>query len=345
MKINKLVASLLAVSLLAFPVVQVSADENISLTVNGKSVETQVPPTIIDGRTMVPVRDIFEACGAKVNWDANTKTITGEKGNTTVVMQIDSNMLFINEKVTEMDATPVIIDGRTLAPARYVAESFGGIVDWNAEDKVVMIDVDDSDEDVTETTTEETTVTEETTEVTTVTETTEETTVTEETTEVTTVTETTEATTVTETTTVAEPSDMIVNAVRSDLQKAMGTYSLGSYATAGKFKTTVMKQTTDNWASMATTAVDKKYVAANKTLYYRINNCYKVIDELYATKKYSSKLSDLRNIMAEYKTKANDIINESFKTRNADEINKISNEIATFVNNMRTEVKVLADNT
>ena len=326
MKINKLVASLLAVSLLAFPVVQVSADENISLTVNGKSVETQVPPTIIDGRTMVPVRDIFEACGAKVNWDANTKTITGEKGNTTVVMQIDSNMLFINEKVTEMDATPVIIDGRTLAPARYVAESFGGIVDWNAEDKVVMIDVDDSDEDVTETTTEETTVTEETTEVTTVTE-------------------TTEATTVTETTTVAEPSDMIVNAVRSDLQKAMGTYSLGSYATAGKFKTTVMKQTTDNWASMATTAVDKKYVAANKTLYYRINNCYKVIDDIYATKKYSSKLSDLRNIMAEYKTKANDIINESFKTRNADEINKISNEIATFVNNMRTEVKVLADNT
>ena len=317
MKINKLVASLLAVSLLAFPVVQVSADENISLTFN---------VNIIDGRTMVPVRDIFEACGAKVNWDANTKTITGEKGNTTVVMQIDSNMLFINEKVTEMDATPVIIDGRTLAPARYVAESFGGIVDWNAEDKVVMIDVDDSDEDVTETTTEETTVTEETTEVTTVTE-------------------TTEATTVTETTTVAEPSDMIVNAVRSDLQKAMGTYSLGSYATAGKFKTTVMKQTTDNWASMATTAVDKKYVAANKTLYYRINNCYKVIDELYATKKYSSKLSDLRNIMAEYKTKANDIINESFKTRNADEINKISNEIATFVNNMRTEVKVLADNT
>ena len=57
MKINKLIASLLAVSLLAFPVVQVSADENISLTVNGEKVETQVPPTIIDGRTMVPVRD------------------------------------------------------------------------------------------------------------------------------------------------------------------------------------------------------------------------------------------------------------------------------------------------
>ena len=326
MKLTRIIVALVISLLCLIPTVSAYSEKVISLEIDGTVIRTEVPPTVIGGRTMVPVRDIFEACGANVTWDPATKKITGSKGGKNVVMQVGSNKLYMNSSVATMDCTPVIIEGRTLAPARYVAESFGGIVDWNAEDKVVMIDDDDSDEDVTETTTEETTVTEETTEVTTVTE-------------------TTEATTVTETTTVAEPSDMIVNAVRSDLQKAMGTYSLGSYATAGKFKTTVMKQTTDNWASMATTAVDKKYVAANKTLYYRINNCYKVIDELYATKKYSSKLSDLRNIMAEYKTKANDIINESFKTRNADEINKISNEIATFVNNMRTEVKVLADNT
>ena len=49
--------------------------------------------------------------------------------------------------------------------------------------------------------------------------------------------------------------------------------------------------------------------------------------------------------MAEYKTKVNDIINESFKTRNAGEINKISSQLGTFITDMRTEVKVLADNT
>ena len=326
MKINKLVASLLAVSLLAFPVVQVSADENISLTVNGKSVETQVPPTIIDGRTMVPVRDIFEACGAKVNWDANTKTITGEKGDTTVVMQIDSNMLFINEKVTEMDATPVIIDGRTLAPARYVAESFGGIVDWNAEDKVVMIDVDDSDEDVTETTTEATTVTEETTEATTVTETTTE-------------------TTTTATTTEAVPSDLIVSTVRSDIQKAVGTYSLGSYETAGKFKATVVKQTTDNWTSMASTAIDKKYVNSSRVFFNRISVCYKAIDDIYGNKNYGKRLSDLRALMADYKKQANEIVDEYLKTRDINEINNLSNKMTQFVADMRTDMKVLYDNT
>ena len=323
MKINKLVASLLAVSLLAFPVVQVSADENISLTVNGKSVETQVPPTIIDGRTMVPVRDIFEACGAKVNWDANTKTITGEKGNTTVVMQIDSNMLFINEKVTEMDATPVIIDGRTLAPARYVAESFGGIVDWDAENKVVMIDVADDDEEITETTTEATTVTEETTEATTVTETTTETTTTATTTE----------------------ADLIVSTVRSDIQKAVGTYSLGSYETAGKFKATVVKQTTDNWTSMASTAIDKKYVNSSRVFFNRISVCYKAIDDIYGNKYYGKRLSDLRALMADYKKQANEIVDEYLKTRDINEINNLSNKMTQFVADMRTDMKVLYDNT
>ena len=318
MKINKLIASLLAVSLLAFPVVQVSADENISLTVNGEKVETQVPPTIIDGRTMVPVRDIFEACGAKVNWDANTKTITGEKGNTTVVMQIDSNMLFINEDVTEMDATPVIIDGRTLAPARYVAESFGGIVDWDAENKVVMIDVTD-DEEVTETTTEETT---------------QSTTVTEETTETTTV-----------ATTVAEPSDMIVKTVRTDLQKAIGTYSLGSYETAGKFKATAIKQTTDNWTSMATTTIDKRYVSVSKVFYTRVSACYRTIDSIYTSKYYSQRLSDLHTTMTNYKKEANELIDEFFKTRDIQELNDITNRLVQFTSDMRTNMKVLYDNT
>ena len=324
MKINKFIASLLAVSLLAFPVVQVSADENISLTVNGEKVETQVPPTIIDGRTMVPVRDIFEACGAKVNWDANTKTITGEKGNTTVVMQIDSNMLFINEDVTEMDATPVIIDGRTLAPARYVAESFGGIVDWDAENKVVMIDVTD-DEEVTETTTEETT---------------QSTTVTEETTETTTATETT-----TVATTVAEPSDMIVKTVRTDLQKAIGTYSLGSYETAGKFKATAIKQTTDNWTSMATTTIDKRYVSVSKVFYTRVSACYRIIDSIYTSKYYSQRLSDLHTTMTNYKKEANELIDEFFKTRDIQELNDISNRLVQFTSDMRTNMKVLYDNT
>ena len=326
MKLTRIIVALVISLLCLIPTVSAYSEKVISLEIDGTVIRTEVPPTVIGGRTMVPVRDIFEACGAKVNWDANTKTITGEKGNTTVVMQIDSNMLFINEKVTEMDATPVIIDGRTLAPARYVAESFGGIVDWDAENKVVMIDVADDDEEITETTTEATTVTEETTEATTVTETTTE-------------------TTTTATTTEAVPSDLIVSTVRSDIQKAVGTYSLGSYETAGKFKATVVKQTTDNWTSMASTAIDKKYVNSSRVFFNRISVCYKAIDDIYGNKNYGKRLSDLRALMADYKKQANEIVDEYLKTRDINEINNLSNKMTQFVADMRTDMKVLYDNT
>lgn len=329
MKIKSALISLVIASMATVPALCVNAESQISLQIEGKTIETQVPPAIIDGRTMVPVRDIFEACGAEVEWDSDTKTITGKKGSTTVVMQIDSKTVFINQEVVEMDAAPVIVEGRTLAPARYVAESFGGIVDWDAENKVVMIQGVDNEEDTTVLTTETTTQT--TTQTTTV-----------ATTEVTTET-TTEA--IKETTTVAIPSDAIVSRVNTDLQNAMGTYSLGSYDTAGKFKTTAVKQITDNWTSMAKTTVDKKYVGVSKTFYNRVSYCYKVIDELYRNKEYGKHLSNLREIMTNYKNDANELINGYYKTRDLTELTNISNQVYKFVSDMRQEVKILSDNT
>lgn len=84
---------------------------------------------------MVPVRVIFEGIGASVEWEENTKTITGKLNNDTVVMQINSKTVSINSNDSDMDASPLIINGRTYAPARYVAESFGYSVGWDSEIK------------------------------------------------------------------------------------------------------------------------------------------------------------------------------------------------------------------
>lgn len=150
-----------AAVLAAFMVSNVMAGESISLKIDDTELECEVPPQIIDGRTMVPVRAIFEAVGAEVSWDSNTKTVTGIKGDTTVEMTVDSRTEFINDEAVEMDAAPIVTEGRTLAPARYVAEAFGCSVEWDAENKAVNIDVKNSDvpETDTETTTEVTTET------------------------------------------------------------------------------------------------------------------------------------------------------------------------------------------
>lgn len=60
--------------------VTASADENIKVIIDIKNVKFDVPPTIVNGRTLVPLRAIFEALGATVEWDDATQTVTSEKG-------------------------------------------------------------------------------------------------------------------------------------------------------------------------------------------------------------------------------------------------------------------------
>ncbi len=117
----------------------VCADDNIKVALNGQYLSFDVPPQIIDGRTMVPIRTIFEAMGATVSWNDATKTATCTKDNTTVEMTANSPIVTINSQATTMDISPMIIDGRTLAPARYVAESFGGSVFWHQSTQTAII--------------------------------------------------------------------------------------------------------------------------------------------------------------------------------------------------------------
>ena len=149
--------------------------ENISITVDGEELETDTPAQIIEGRTMVPLRAIFEALGANVEWDGGSKSIKAQKGDVSIDMQIDNKTFKVGSDEKELDVPPLIIDGRTMVPARAVAESLDCDVEWDGAGKNVIIT--SSDKAVTEETTE---AAEETTEETTET-TTEE--ITEETTE------------------------------------------------------------------------------------------------------------------------------------------------------------------
>jgi hypothetical protein len=76
----------------------------------------------------VPLRAIFEALGATVDWNPATQTITALKDNTTVTLRIGSNVLVRNGQNIALDVPPKIVGGRTVVTARAVAESFGATV-------------------------------------------------------------------------------------------------------------------------------------------------------------------------------------------------------------------------
>ena len=117
----------------------VHCENDIKVLLDGVELEFDVLPQIIDERTFVPLRAIFEALGAEVEWDGVTQTVTAKRDKSTVSLTIGRNIINVNTETVELDVPPQIIDGRTLVPARAVAESFDCIVDWDGKTHTVTI--------------------------------------------------------------------------------------------------------------------------------------------------------------------------------------------------------------
>ena len=114
-------------------------DNHIEVFLHGCYLTFDVDPQLINGRVMVPMRVVFQSIGANVDWNAKTKTITATRGSTVVKATIGSRTLNINGSTKTMDVAPVIINGRTLVPVRFVSESFGYNVNWNSNSRAVTI--------------------------------------------------------------------------------------------------------------------------------------------------------------------------------------------------------------
>lgn len=117
----------------------IAAEKPITVTYNGEQIVFDQPPIIENGRTLVPLRAIFEKLGADVNWNDETKTITAKKGNDTVTLVIDSSTANCNGKTVNLDVPARIVNSRTLVPVRFIADSFGVSVDWNEENRCVVL--------------------------------------------------------------------------------------------------------------------------------------------------------------------------------------------------------------
>jgi hypothetical protein len=111
----------------------------VSVSIDGRDQHFEQMPVIVDGSTLTPLRAIFEAMGAKVTWDANTLTASGTKGGTTVELTIGSRIAMVNGKPVELEQPAALINGFTMAPARFIGEAFDGRVEWEGKTRTVQI--------------------------------------------------------------------------------------------------------------------------------------------------------------------------------------------------------------
>lgn len=123
---------------------QYYAPASASVTLNGQPLATSVPPTVQNGRTLVPMRDIFEALGATVVWSPADRSIAAQKDATRIWLQIGNSTARVNDRNVWLDEAPKISNGSTLVPLRFVSEALGAQVAWNGGQRIVSITTDTS---------------------------------------------------------------------------------------------------------------------------------------------------------------------------------------------------------
>lgn len=141
----RLVTTLLSLLLIALliPAFASAASQGstvgIPLYLNGKQLNPEVAPRIIKDVTMVPVRIIAEELGSKVSWNQEQQQVTITKDSLNIQMVIDKPSATVNGVKLPLDAAPLLMEGNTLLPVRFIAENMGIEVNWNDVARAVYL--------------------------------------------------------------------------------------------------------------------------------------------------------------------------------------------------------------
>ena len=107
--------------------------------INGKTVANDVAPKIVNDRTMLPIRFIAEALGAKVDWIEESQTVKITAENIDISLVIGEDFATVNGEKIDLDSPSFIESDRTYLPIRFVSEKLGADVSWDDATQTVSI--------------------------------------------------------------------------------------------------------------------------------------------------------------------------------------------------------------
>lgn len=112
----------------------------LSLRINGEAVNSNVKPVVLNDRTLVPARAVFEKMGANVDWIGDQQKVLVSLNNFKVELKLDDKTALVNGNQVSMDVPAKLINDSTMIPARFVAEQLNMKVGWREQEKIVSID-------------------------------------------------------------------------------------------------------------------------------------------------------------------------------------------------------------
>ncbi|WP_080833646.1 leucine-rich repeat protein [Cohnella massiliensis] len=100
---------------------------------------------IMNGSTMLPMRDVFENLGATISWDNKTRTVTAQKDDKTIVLQVDSKEAKVNGTVHQLDVPAQLFNSKTMVPVRFASEMLGAEVGWDSANRIASVRTPDKE--------------------------------------------------------------------------------------------------------------------------------------------------------------------------------------------------------
>lgn len=113
--------------------------DSTAALISGKTEYNDVAPIIENSRTMLPARFVAEKLGASVVWDDINQKVTIANGKAVIEIFIGSSTARVNGEEKALDTPAFIRDSRTYTPVRFICEELGADVEWDADNRQVII--------------------------------------------------------------------------------------------------------------------------------------------------------------------------------------------------------------
>jgi len=120
----------------------------IGVIMDGVRIRFERQPVVVNGRLMVPVRSALQNLGIRVDWTAADKSIRLEKNDTVINMKIGDKNYKVDGEARVMDVEPILLDGITMVPIRFVGEALKTDVIWDGENNAVRINTGDDNDNI-----------------------------------------------------------------------------------------------------------------------------------------------------------------------------------------------------
>lgn len=114
--------------------------------VNSQPVTMEQPAYVNDGRTLIPFRFLGESLGADITWDSQTSQAKLKLADKEVIVAVGSTAAYVNSKLTTLDVPAEITENRLFVPLRFISESLGAVVNYDAADKKITVQCADTSE-------------------------------------------------------------------------------------------------------------------------------------------------------------------------------------------------------